>query len=393
MLLKIYVKNSQDSSGWLEVEYPDNFMSLNNTGITIEDVLPLLATDNVVRLVAYYGSATELDTVYLEGLSQNGGLSINVYADDVAHPALPTTLVTSHSQNAQSQRRRTANEMLSFTAVSKTAFMVEISGLVSSDGPYPSNVLQGALGDASRALSLGVIAKPTLMSLDLSWQVQPKSGSGFDPDVGTLNIEVLNGITSEVVYSETLNGDVTNGVMHHSVSFWVDTTMNHPDPAAVPQNSQLFLNLAIQGSGMPENPPLVLSCELKSFANRNKFSIEGLFLGVDAIQFDEGHNWGAEYLDFNEIEFQQSNSQCFFSKGYVPRSRALIFDAESTSVLAELRDLMFELNNGFCLLDEISTSDDPFTKILGSVKVVDLSPTNVNRHKFGAKMTERKEWH
>lgn len=389
--VRVRVKNSSEESGWSEIEVPANFLSANNSGFTIGDVLALASSDDVVQILLYYPVPTALQTVYLEGLSQNSGLTISVFADDVVWPAIPATQIATRVQDAQSQRRRTANEMLSFDLATNSAFMIELSGIETSDGVYSANVLQGSLGDPFRGLGLGEIEKPTLMHLDLTWQVQSKAGSGVDPDIGVADIEVFNGVTSDVIYSATLNGDVSDGVMHFSDVFWIDTTMNHPSPEI--DTSQLVFSVALDGSGVPENPPLLLSAEIKSFAERSNLGLEGLFLGVDTFEFNEGHDWGAEYSDFNTMVFSQSRSMVQASRGFKSRSRSLSFNDEDDLVLANLRDLMYELHNGFCLLDEIPTSDDPHTKILGFIEISGLSPSNVNRNKFDITIRERKEWH
>lgn len=383
----VFVKNSTLEDGWKKLDVPDAYLSLNNSVLTVDDQMTLSSSDDQLRLLIRFKSPRTIDRVYLEGISRSSGLTIEVYADDVAIPAVPATLIATRLQDAQSQRRRTANENISFEPVTKDTFMIVISGLNVAAGPYPTDLIAGTSG----SLGVGEILEPTLMQVKIEWRVNFSSNSGFDPDVGQAALRIYDFHNSASIWAAALEGDSNDGIMTFVDQFWIDPSMNDPSPSS--NNAALdFQIVQLIGSANPINPE-ILSVEIVSLATREKLSIEGVFFGVTGMEFADGHNWGVPHADFGGISFESSESQLFGSEKFVPRSMGLDYSHETNLGITQLRDLKYRLVDGFCLVDEDPDSDDPYTKILGTVEIDTWSNTNYNINSFRIRAQERKEWH
>lgn len=389
---KVEVRDSTAPGDWREVFVPDGYLSLNNSAITLSENLVVLASDNVVRMVMRYGESKAIDRVYLEGLSKVAGLSISVYADDTVAPALPTTVRATRVQDAQSARRRTANENLPFPEVTADTVMIEITGLDVALGPYPSNVLTGSVGDMTRGLNLGVIQAPTKMRFEVVWRVPFDSGSGFSPDVGVGSIAIVNAITEETVLSLALSGDSDQGNMTVLVDFEVSPSMNNPIPGA-PLDSALQLRILDLSGSSGSNPPYIVSAEITSYSEREVLTIEGVLIGLTAMRFADGHNWEVPHSDFDGWRSEQSGSQVFGADEFLPRSMQLEYSHETDIGITVLRDIKHRLRDGFCLFDEDPASNDPYTKILGSVTIEPWVNRNHNINSIRVTAQERKAWH
>lgn len=366
----------------------------------------------VERFIIYYETATSLDKIYLSGLTQTAGLTFDVYADDVAVDAIPTTKVgSSISQAVTTRPRDTANELLTFAEITKTAFMIEIGGIQSYNGGDSANLLKngdfesGDNGDwiisgtasVEDDLSYGWVG--TLFGAgggnSLSQSIDTTALGDVDFKLSFLARDVvgfISGIGGKVeVNSGAYVNEAIDSSMSNSIQEYIFTLPSSENTLTV----QFSGGGAVDPAGLQfDNASLEINQEGVPVYIGSNLDKRGIFFGKEIFQPDYNFNYGAPLDNSYKHTNNSTRTSNYPHKTNSTRSDSLTLSNQTPSKLDDLEYLDYQLkeNQGYCFYQRDVDSADAKDFFLANFSHSERTPDFFNQSSTQINLQEHHEW-
>lgn len=387
--ITLQMKDSGVSGGWRDIELPDNFLSLNNSNVTIDaGPVGVVGQTAEIRFLVYFDEPTPIDKIVLEGLSEKQGLIVSVFADDVTAPQIPSNQIGVVNQGAQSLRRNKATEIVDIADTVKQAYVFSITGFPLKPTDYTSNVVTVNSSFDEMPINIQSIEDEEWFLVELSYQATLLNGASSVTESFGVGFSVVDLSKSAQikVFEDGEAGDFGQTTATILRKFKMTSAINNPDELLDP-----ILRFDTKISNSANVDVVITGVSIVGLTQNAPISIDGLFLGKKPFDFDEGHDWGNASSDFNDVIEQKGAGQLYTQEEFAPRSTELIFVGESDAVYGQLRDFIHRVYSGYCFCDINPSSDDIYSKFLGSIQVMNHKPINVDKHSFDIKLVERKK--
>ena len=399
-----------DGAAWsTHEEITDTFLNdSTKTHVGTVSGLTSFADDLVEkdRFIIYYGSYVNdiwvagsgtIDCIAMAGLTQVSGLTLKTYGDDsIALGSVPTTLLDTHTQSADTNPLDDKNELITFTEAAKNCFMVERTGISSQDiGAGGEFLVNGGFitNDLSGWTTAGTVSVQdstvTLSGLIYQYSALIDTGTGntmeqnftFGSTDATLRLDLFMGSSA---------GDIeVNGASTSYLSEKIDPFGSSSYSFDVP-SSETTLEVKFVGGigGETEVINVSLSATVGEAYKSSPLDTSAIVFGGDAVQ--PSQNFDNNPTQDDSIKFQASNSgsRSFLTKSNDIRVEALEFSGITPAEKNTLEHLGKTLSNGLCIYQRDGSSTDSEDWFIGRYQAGAAKATNIDQNKIGVTVTE-----
>lgn len=381
------------------------------------------------RFIIYYGSyinsvwtaaSGTIDSIAMASLSQVSGLTLKTYGDDsIALGSVPTTLLDTHVQSADTFPLDTKDEFIQFTEATKQCFMVERTGIDGQNSGTGNinfvknsgfdDVISGSdLEEWSEVKSGGFVstgASRVLISL-------PTSDAGVEHSYITQQLgitttaettfrinAVFDGITAgsgvdvaEIRLATTSGGDdidsyqITTSNNQSSLEYTVVVS------AAVNVD---YLTMGIFEANTGDVGNLVMYCQSLQVQSIDADVYTGspldtgaIIFGGDAFTPTQNFNNSPEQDDSNKYEQGNSGSRSFLTLTNSNRRESLDFGGITNTDKNTLEHLDKTLVNGLCIYQRDGSSVDTEDWFIGRYSVTPSTAINTTENNIKVTVSE-----
>lgn len=384
------------------------------------------------RFIIYYGSyinsvwtaaSGTIDSIAMASLSQVSGLTLKTYGDDsIALGGVPTTLLHTHVQAADTFPLDTKDELIQFTEATKQCFMVERTGIegqnsgtgninfVKNSGFYDTQSnsdLDEWLEVKSGGFVFAESSDPprVLISLPTSdagvghSYITQKLGitttaeTTFKINASFASISADSGVdVAEIRLATTSGGDDIDTYQITTALASSSTEYNVVVSAGVNVD---YLTIGIFEANTGDAGNLVMRCESLQVQSIDADVYTGspldtgaIIFGGNAFQPSRNFNNNAEQDDSNKYEQSNSGSRSFLTLNNNIRTESLEFTRITNSEKNTLEHLDKTLVNGLCIYQRDGDSVDTESWFIGRYSVAPSSATNTTDNTIKVTVSE-----
>lgn len=396
-----------DGAAWsTHEEITDTFLNdqtKTHTG-TVSDLLSF--ADDLIekdRFIIYYGSYVNdvwtegsgtIDSIAMASLTQVSGLTLKTYGDDsIAIGSVPTTLLDTHTQTADSYPLDTKDELATFTEATKNCFMVERTGIAAENVGSSGEIMANSEFNVVSLDGWTVTGTVTVSDSTVTLPGPPKAayistGTGnaieqnftFGSEDATIKVNVFSGtalgkIQVNGASTTYLDKFITVGAQEYSFDVLAAETS---------------LEIKIIGDAGGAAEIVTFSAIVTSGQAFKAFPLDtgAIIFGGDAVQPSQNFDNNPTQDDSVKNQSAASGSRSFLTKQSGLRSESLQFSEITQAEKNTLEHLGRTLSGGLCIYQRDGDSVDSETWFIGRYQASASKAPTSTKSNIGVTVTE-----